>query len=107
VEAGADVNSEDESGFTPLVTASGEGQFFVTDFLLRMGALPQLKARAIGGNALHLACAWGHRDIVVMLVEQSKVDLILADDAGLTPLDHAKLGGFQSIVDYLQGRVQK
>lgn len=81
VEAGADVNTKDRWGHTPLMRASIGAYMGIVKFLLKNGAGIEEKNDE-GKTALDLAFKWGSREIVALLREKtdcaSKHDLLRA-----------------------------
>jgi len=54
-----------------------------------------------GETLLHVACRYGHLDIVQYLVEQKGAHLNIVDDLGCTPLHCAAKGGSCPVFEYL------
>jgi len=59
LERGADVNSRDKDGWTPLHWAAFEGKTKMVKFLLSKGALPSAKAYEIAGSGVRLGTDLG------------------------------------------------
>ncbi len=73
--------------------------------LLKSGACPSTQISSNeNGSALHLAAAWGHLEIMKLLVENHGTDLNQRDGEGRTPLFFAKDGGFTEVSNYLTTR---
>jgi len=66
LQAGADPNHRNESGQTPLMFASRNGQVDIVKVLLAGGAAPDVKSR-IGDTAISLARYARHSDVVDLL----------------------------------------
>lgn len=87
LSSGANVDSRDQIGFTPLMEAAREGRKEVIEALLAKGANPKAKAGSNGLEltALHLAAIGGHADVIELLASKG-VDLNAADRVGNTPM---------------------
>ena len=83
LEGGAEINSTDADGSTPLMVAAHNGHTVATRQLLEAGAQPNL-ADKNGETALHHACSAG--DEVVAALAEGGADLNRTDNDGLTPL---------------------
>ena len=83
---GADVNSQDEHGWTPLLLAAVSGATGVVELLLeRHVILDQVDTK--GNTALHLASRRDHVRVVELLLDHGAE--VLLNDHGLTCLDVA------------------
>jgi len=100
IEAGADVNEQNEFGSTVLIVAACSGRIQLIDILLRSGA--EINASVEGSGVTALSCAVGkeHTEIVKLLIEAG-ADLETIDKWGNTPLMIAKSKGFEQIVKLL------
>lgn len=99
LEAGADVEASDYSGFTPLMRASFLGLPATIRALLDSGA--NLEARAPGGlTPLQLAIALGPTDNVRTLIDAG-ANVESRSDAGHTPLMIAHARGASELVELL------
>ncbi|HEX6384321.1 MAG TPA: sigma-70 family RNA polymerase sigma factor [Anaerolineae bacterium] len=87
VEHGADVNSQDQGGATPLKRAAHMGQTEAVRWLLDNGANPDVAA-ANGQTALHTAVIRNRPPIVDLLLAHG-AETTLQDSQGRTPLDWA------------------
>lgn len=63
VSCGADVNSSNSLGLSPLHLSSRGGRLALTETLLQLGA-DAYKRNEEGRMPIHLACETGHKDIV-------------------------------------------
>ncbi|KAN0077469.1 Ankyrin repeat-containing domain protein [Elaphomyces granulatus] len=110
---GAEVDSVDRYGRTPLVYAVWNGHMAVVKRLLRAGARINL-ADDIGGTALSYAVSdetsmalllsaagKGHEAVVELLLETGKVNPDIKDENDRTPLSCAVEGGSVAIVQLL------
>jgi ankyrin repeat protein len=105
LEHGADIDAQDEHGFTPLVTAAGEGHSLLVTLLLDKGADPNRRIKALeDGTALHSACAYGHLDAVQALLRDDRIEINAKDSNGKRPLDYARAGKFRLIVHQMTQR---
>lgn len=100
IDAGADVNKQDQTGFTVLMAAAFEGYNQLVDILLRSGAEINASMES-GRTALTLAVSMGHTETVRLLIEAG-ADLETIDKSGNTPLMIAKSKGFEEIVELLK-----
>lgn len=87
LDSGADVNSKEAEGETPLMYAAAEGHTEIVLLLLRRGA--DIHKHSVNDQtALGRAAMYGHADTVEMLLNHgAKVDEQM--DQGGTPLMHA------------------
>lgn len=100
LEAGANPDTADCRGMTPLVIAAACGHTRFVRALLAGNAAPDL--RADGRTPLLAAAAGGHADAALALLE-AKADPDLADTSGCTPLAAAVLSGsFDAVLVLLQ-----
>lgn len=96
------VNSEADTGDTPLVWASEMGNTSVVKWLLNMGA-DLNKCEYDGWSALHWAARNGHIEVTKVLVSHG-AHLDQQDSKGYIPLDWALDRGHWDVVDVLQQR---
>jgi hypothetical protein len=100
LDKGADVNTRDEFGCTPLRLAATIGNIDIVKFLVERGADADAKDK-FGFTPLHCAASNGHLDIVKFLVERG-VDVNARDEDGRTPLDLARKYNRLDVVDFLE-----
>lgn len=86
--AGADPNSRNEKGYTPLMLAAASNYIEIVRLLLEKGADPNLQS-VPGYTALMLATAEGHDSIVRVLIERG-ANIRLKSANGKTALDLAQ-----------------
>jgi len=100
LDIGADVNTRDESGDTPLLMTCGSGHIDVIRLLLSRGAdVNALNRDDIA--PLHLVCRYGrHTDIVRLLIDHG-ADVNARDKGGFTPLQEACRFGHTDITRLL------
>ena len=87
--SGADTNTRDGGGWTPLMHAANKGYLLLVEPLLAAGADVNIRAPD-GATALLMATALGHSDIVVQLMKAG-ADVALRGPQGKTPVDVARL----------------
>ncbi|MFC1604420.1 ankyrin repeat domain-containing protein [Planctomycetota bacterium] len=130
VDRGTDVNRKDEFGLSPLHWAVSVGSRDVTDYLIDVGANPNveddkqgatplmlahdalLAERLIskgadvrlksqtGTTALHIACIFGIKDLAELLI-RSGADINARDNYSATPLFRAAWGGYVGVIELL------
>jgi ankyrin repeat protein len=100
IDAGADVNKQDRTGFTVLMAAAFGGYDQLVNILLRSGAEINASMES-GRTALALAVSMGHTETVRLLIEAGAF-LETIDESGNTPLMIAKSKGFEEIVELLK-----
>jgi ankyrin repeat protein len=83
LERGADRNSANAHGWTPLHQAGYSGLPLLARMLLDAGARPDTFARGDGGTPLVVALFWGHRETAEVLAEQGVHPRNLRAAAGL------------------------
>ena len=101
--AGADVNTRDGEGWTPLSRAAERGHEAVVKLLLDTGKVDvDSKDSGYGRTPLWWAAGGGHEAVVKLLLETGKVDLDSKDKYnGQTPLSWAARGGHEAVVKLL------
>jgi len=99
IEQGADVNTQDELGWTPLYWAASLGQTEVAKLLIDKGADVRTAATD-GGTALHQAAQAGDNELVELLLSKG-ADVNAKDKQGATPLFGAASGGYSQVVALL------
>jgi ankyrin repeat protein len=90
LELGADVNSQNDEGLTPLQRASQvqrEGESGIMRLLLDYGANVNVHDKR-RNTPLHFAASEGHLEVARMLLELG-ADINSQNDKGLTPLQRA------------------
>ena len=97
LEKGANPNTKDEYGWTPLHWAAFWGRVKIVKLLLECGADPKAKDN-IGLTPLHIAAQEGRVKIVKLLLECG-ADPWIADNGGHIPLDYAKDSAIRSLLE--------
>lgn len=101
VDAGFDVNYQDEQGETALHLAARFGHEACARILLSAeGIQVELAEKTYGWTPLFIACVDGHLNIVKLLVEKD-ANVLTKDSSGWSPQDHAALRGHLTIAQYL------
>uniref|UniRef100_A0A672Q0T8 Ankyrin-1-like n=1 Tax=Sinocyclocheilus grahami TaxID=75366 RepID=A0A672Q0T8_SINGR len=99
IDHGADVNSCNELGYTPMLLAAEMGNPALMALLLRVGA--QINSVTQDGlTPLHLASQSGHTEAVAQLLE-GKADIHVKDKQGRTALHCAAAQGEVSVIQLL------
>ena len=88
---GADVNQQDNGGWTPLHLAALRGRKAVTLKLIEVGARVNQQDNN-GETALHVAAFWGHEAVVLIFI-QAGADVNQANNRGETALHWAARNG--------------
>lgn len=96
LEAGADPNSRDEEGGTPLLYAARHGEAEWVGRLLEVGADPNVRKQD-GVTPLMSAAHGGHVKAVVLLINAGADPNARDDKNGWTPLIHAANGGASTL----------
>ncbi|HUV64343.1 MAG TPA: ankyrin repeat domain-containing protein [Sedimentisphaerales bacterium] len=99
VEQGADVDTQDEMGWTPLYWAASLGQTEVAMFLIQKGADVK-KQMEDGSTALHQAAQAGDNNLVQLLVSKG-ADVNAKTKRGQTPLHSAASAGQREVAALL------
>jgi ankyrin repeat protein len=103
--AGADPNSPDKKGQTPLIQAVERGHLDIVNALRAAGADPNI-ADNDGITSLIQAAHKGHLDIVHELLAVG-ANPNLADNDGKTPLYHAELQSHTAVAELLREAIAK
>jgi ankyrin repeat protein len=86
---GADLETTNEGGNTPLLSATKANQKEIAELLIANGADVNAKGKR-GWTPLHTAAAYGHKEIVELLIANG-ADVNTKMQGGSTPLHHAAL----------------
>ena len=97
IEAGADINGQDEDGTTPLMQAAYKGHYYAVLELIRAGASVTAMNQQQKQRALHIACKESHSSVVKALIEAG-ADVNGQDEDGTTPLMNAADKGHEQMV---------
>jgi len=100
LENGADVNTKDNDGWTPLMHAAEKGHKEVVELLIEKGADVNIQDED-GWTALMFASQNGHKEVVELLIEKG-ADVNAKDYFGLTALMFAEGMGHKEIVKLLK-----
>lgn len=105
IAAGADTTITNRFGGTSLIPAADRGHVEVVKELLESSDVNVNHVNNLGWTALLEAVILGdggknHQAIVKLLIEHG-ADVNLADNDGVTPLQHAKKHGYQEMIDAL------
>lgn len=105
VEAGVDVNYQDQQGETALHIAARFGHAECARILLDAGGActidVELAEKTYGWTPLFIACVDGHAEVVKLLVKKGAM-VSKRDYSGWTPQEHAALRGHLDIAHYLR-----
>ncbi|KAF5974927.1 ankyrin repeat domain-containing protein [Fusarium coicis] len=99
LQSGADVNTSDARGSTPLFEASFYGFIGVVEILLQNGAGLNVKTVS-GATPLHASSVSGHLR-VTQLLDQHGADVAMKDNAGRNPLHNACRSGNLELVNFI------
>jgi ankyrin repeat protein len=105
LKKGANPNTKDVFGRTPLHEAASEGSVDVVKLLLEHGADPNIQDE-VGWTPLHSAALWGHDDVVKLLLVYG-ADPTVKDKDERTPLDLARAGGHRKVVSVIKGWLRR
>ena len=102
LKAGATLNYPNSYDFNALVIAvRANNHHAISPLMARGAALPIPLAH--GTNLLMEACADGHLDMAIQLIDVAKIDIHAKDRDGKTALHYALLGGFEDVATLLLG----
>ena len=100
IDAGADIETKDERGRSPLLRASPSGKFAVVKMLVKAGAGVRTTDNN-GDTCLTLASYFGHTETVRYLVTVPEVDVNHLTDDNFTALHFAGQGNYPEVVEVL------
>jgi serine/threonine protein kinase len=100
-ECGADVNVQDEDGWTALLLAARGGHVEIVRFLVQeCGSHEDFESKE-GLTELMRAAQGGHKEVVRFLMNYWSVDVNIPDNNGSTALMRATSGGHMIVVRFL------
>ncbi|KAH0541631.1 hypothetical protein FGG08_003921 [Glutinoglossum americanum] len=102
MSVGADVSARDEHGWTALHRVVNERKAAMVELLLASG-VPANAVTNDGLTALHLAEVKQDEEMVMVLLEQNRIDPNIKDKDGWTPLSRAVVSGHEGIIKLLLG----
>jgi len=97
---GANIDENDEDGFTPLHLAASRGHKGVAEMLIASGANVNASSRKFRSTPLHHAAGKGHKDVVQLLIDKG-ANVNAKDNKQRTPLRLAAEGNHRDIVEML------
>ena len=106
IDSGADVDTTDEEGETPLMTAVREGYTEVVRSLLEKGARTDVRDRNFNQTLLHQAAIRGYGDIAEILLSRG-LDANAKDAYGASPIKYAYLHGNAAVAGSLEHALDK
>ncbi|KAK2130692.1 ankyrin repeat-containing domain protein [Fusarium oxysporum II5] len=98
LQSGADVNTSDVRGYTPLYMASLGGFIDIVEILTQKGAGLNVKTVA-GETPLHASSAMGHLRVTQLLIQHG-ADVASKDNSGRNPLHYACRSGDLEVADH-------
>ena len=100
IDAGADIETQEKKGRSPLHKASSSGALNVVKVLVEAGA-DVCVTDNLGRTCVALASHLGHTETVRYLAGLKEVDLEHADSTGRTALSHAVVANHADVVEVL------
>ena len=100
IDAGADIETKDEKGLSPLLRASISGKIAVVKMLVKAGAGVCVTDN-VGDTCLMLAAVFGHTETVRYLVGLPEVNVNHSGDEGFTALHWACQEDYRTMVQVL------
>lgn len=99
-QGGFDINETTRDGGTLLHRASRSGNFHIVQYLLENGAQPNMK-NCIGQFPVHVACEFGHPEILKLFLDHDACDISVKDEKGWTVFHYACYGAKFDIIKLL------
>ncbi|ESP05480.1 hypothetical protein LOTGIDRAFT_152338 [Lottia gigantea] len=99
IKDGCDINKADDSGFTPILWASANGQMSSVEYLLENGACINTVGNH-GENSLLLSSCYGYSDIVLELLKLG-MDINYRDESGSSALIYSAFNNHLSCIQLL------
>ncbi|VDK17475.1 unnamed protein product [Anisakis simplex] len=100
-EYGANFETRDEAGRTPLMTAVWASNYEIAHYMLESVGVSPNAVDFQGATALNIAAQIGHRDLVVLLLKFG-AESSLCDNLGRNAADVAQLAGHEHIRQILK-----
>jgi ankyrin repeat protein len=102
LSSGRDIDSVDDLGRTPLITAGMMGHTDVMRVLVHRGADLDLADGPSGETALGWAACFGHHDVVMLLIKAGASVNPMSDKCRCSPLMHAVANGHRATENALR-----
>ncbi|MBK1645902.1 hypothetical protein CKO25_14850 [Thiocapsa imhoffii] len=100
LDAGAAIDAQDNGGYTAMMLAASNNHAAIVATLLEHGAMIDHQEATKGWTALGWAAGKGHVETVELLLQQG-ADRTLKDFDGLTPAEHARAAGHETLAERL------
>lgn len=104
VRAGRAVDSRDDEGRTPLMSAAAFGSNLAAKTLLALGADIDARDHVSGDSALHYSARFGRIEIATMLLDNGGFADVRSEKTGIAPMHYAAAFGHAAMIEYLASR---
>ncbi|RWR99655.1 uncharacterized protein B4U79_02544, partial [Dinothrombium tinctorium] len=97
-----DLNAVDTRGNSPILYAANDGNLFLIELLINLGAefIHERRPEKVHCDPLHIAAKRGHFEVIKFLVRKG-ANVNAGDSVGRTPLFYALVGGHRDVCSIL------